>query len=123
MSAESWGDTPITNLVVRGVNLEFAGGGKAEQALQPVRGPGVDARPLPAWGFYARNVERITLEDVRFSLAQDDFRPVILADGVNQLRLDQVRFPRVTGVAHPVVTTHVVQVVVPDSMLRETDAK
>ena len=118
MSAESWGDTPITNLVVRGVNLEFAGGGKAEQAAQPVRGPGVDARSLQAWGFYARNVERVTFEDVRFSLTQDDFRPVLVADRVGQLRLDHFRFPHLPGVAHALMTTNVGQVIAPDSDFR-----
>ena len=48
-----------------------------------------------------------TLEDVRFSLAQDDVRPVILADTVGRLSLDSFRFPRVPGVVNPLVTTNV----------------
>ncbi len=107
ISAESWAETPITNLVLRQVTAEFSGGGKAEQGRQPVRGPGVDARPLPAWGLYARRVENLTLEDVRFSIASDDFRPVVVADTVKRLNLDNVRYPRVEGVADPVVTTNV----------------
>jgi len=69
LSVESWADAPITNVVFRDVNVEFAGGGTAEQARQPVNSPGVDARLLPAWGVYARNVEQLTFEDVRLSLA------------------------------------------------------
>src|SRR5262249_44491743 len=65
-SAESWADAPITNVVLRDVQVEFLGGGKA-WTNNVVRGPGVDARPLPSWGFYARNVQTLTLEDVRFS--------------------------------------------------------
>jgi hypothetical protein len=104
LSAESWADLPITNLVVREVNLEFAGGGKAEQGMQPVKGPGVDARPLPAWGIYARNVERLTLEDVRLSTASDDLRPVIMADHVQHLIQDNLKFTIVPGVKEPIVT-------------------
>ncbi len=107
MSAESWADAPITNLVVRNTSIEFAGGGQAELANQPVRGPGVDSRPLPAWGFYARNVERVTFEDVRFSLAQDDLRPVLRAENVGQLVLDDFKFPRIEGVAEPFALTNV----------------
>jgi len=107
MSVESWGDTPITNLVVRNANIEYTGGGTAEQGRQPVKGPGVDARPLPAWALYARNVEHVTLEDVRFSVEQDDFRPLILADRVRTLDLDNVRFPHLLTATNPLVTTNV----------------
>ena len=74
---------------------------------QTVKGPGVDARPLPSWGLYARNVQTLTLEDVRFSLAADDLRPVLHAERVERLNLDNFRFPRVPGVNEPLVTTNV----------------
>jgi polygalacturonase len=106
-SAESWSDAPITNVVLRNVQVEFAGRGKAWPTNQAVKGPGVDARALPAWGLYARNVQALTLEDVRFSLAADDFRPVIYADGVDRLTLDHFRFPQVPEVAEPLVTLRV----------------
>lgn len=93
ISAESWADAPITNVVLRNAFVEFAGGGKAEQAAQQVRGPGVDARSLPSWGFYARNVQNATLEDVRFSIAADDARPVVVAEKVGRLQLDGLRHP------------------------------
>lgn len=107
VSVESWADAPITNVVIRNVNIEFGGGGKAEQAKQPVKGPGVDARPLPAWGLYARNVEHLALEDVRLSFLHDDFRPVIFAEEVRRLDLDNVRFPELDSVAQPIVTNNV----------------
>jgi hypothetical protein len=116
LSAESWADTPITNLVLRNAHIEFAGGGRAEQAGQPVKGPGVDARPLPAWGFYARHVERVTFEDVRLSLAADDLRPVFAVEKAGRLDLDSVRFTRVAG-----VTSFLMQTNLGALNLRETD--
>jgi hypothetical protein len=107
MSAESWAQAPITNLVLRDVQVEYSGGGTALQAGQTVKGPGVDARPLPCWGLYARHVGTLTLEDVRFSLASDDLRPVVRAEDVERLNLDSFKFTRVPGVTDPIVTTNV----------------
>lgn len=107
ISVESWSDTPMTNVVIRDVQAEFAGGGKASQAAETVKGPGVDARPLPAWGLYARNVKVLTLEDVRFSLTTDDLRPVINADRVEKLTLDGFKFTKVPGVTTSFATTDV----------------
>lgn len=107
ISAESWADAPITNFVLRNATIEFKGGGKAAQAAQPVKGPGVDARALPAWGLYARNVERVTLEDARFSWAEDDQRPVVAAENVARMDLDNLRFPKTDGTGQPFATTNV----------------
>ena len=100
------GDTPITNVVLRGVRVEFAGGGTAWTTNQTVRGPGVDARPLPAWGLYGRNVQTLTLEDVRFSLAADDTRPVIYAERVERLNLDGFSYTQVPGVTEGLMATN-----------------
>jgi hypothetical protein len=109
LSVESWSDLPITNVVVRNASIEVPGGGKAEQVAQPVKGPGVDARALPAWGLYARNVDQLTLEDVRFSLATEDFRPVLFVENARRLVLDAFKFPQITGVPQPLITTNVVK--------------
>jgi hypothetical protein len=107
LSVESWADSPITNVVLRDLQIEYSGGGTALQGMQPVKGPGVDARRLPAWGLYARHVEDLKLEDVRFSLASDDFRPVVIAEGVERLSLDNFNYPKMAGVEQPIVTTNV----------------
>ncbi len=93
LSVESWSDLPITNVVFRNANIEFDGGGKAEQARQVVKGPGVDARPLPAWGLYARNVENLVLQDVRFNLARPDSRPAVVTENVANLQTENFYYP------------------------------
>jgi hypothetical protein len=107
LSVESWADEPITNVVLRNAQIEFTGGGKAWATNQTVRGPGVDARPLPAWGLYARHVERLILEDIRLSLATEDTRPAVHAERVGQLALDHFKFSRVAGVTNPIVADSV----------------
>jgi hypothetical protein len=93
MSVEGWAKEPIGRVTLRDVDAEFVGGGTAEQAAIDVRSPPVDARPLPAWGLYARNVKRLDLERVRLGVDQDDARPVIIAEGVETLAVDELRVP------------------------------
>ena len=110
ISVESWADEPITNVVLRNIQVEYTGGGKPWPASQRLKGPAVDARPLPSWGIYARNVQSLTLEDVRFSLAAGDLRPVVLADAIHRLNFDHLHFTQVSGVSQPIVTTNVTKV-------------
>ena len=107
ISVESWADEPITNFVLRNAQVEFSGGGTSSQAQLPVKGPGVDARQLPAWGIYARNVEHLTIEDVRLTVTRDDFRPVLNANQVKQINLDGFKFTHVKEVTEPIVRTNV----------------
>jgi hypothetical protein len=109
-SVESWAETPFKDVVFRDVDIEFEGGGAADAVPSEVKSPGVDARPLPAWGFYVRNVERLTLEDVRLTCKKPDQRPVMICEDVNDLTLDTVRFPRYEGVANPLMLKDVKRV-------------
>ena len=110
LSVESWSDVPITNVVVRNASIEFTGGGQAELATKPVNRPGVDIRPLPGWGIYARNVEKLTLQDVRLDLAKPDLRPVLAAERVSHLDLDDFRYTHVPEVTEPLLLTNVAEI-------------
>lgn len=109
-SVESWAETPFESVTFRDVDIEFEGGGTPETAPREVKAPGVDARPLPAWGFYARNVENLTLQDVRLTCTKPDGRPVMICEDVNDLTLDDFRFPRYDGVSEPVLLRNVERV-------------
>lgn len=109
-SVESWAETAFKSVVFRDVDIEFEGGGAADQVPSEVKSPGVDARPLPAWGIYARNVEHLTFEDVRLTCRKPDQRPVMICEDVNDLTLDAVRFPRYEGVANPLMLERVERV-------------
>jgi len=107
ISVESWADQPIAAFVLRNVHVEYTGGGKAWPEGEAVKSPGADSRPLPAWGFYARRVEALTLEDVRLSLAAEDLRPAVMVEQIKSLTLDNVRHTRVDAVRTPIVTKDV----------------
>jgi hypothetical protein len=108
-SVESWSKTPFEHVSFRDVTIEYDGGGTIDQAKQPVKSPGVDARPLPAWGFYFRNVKYAALEDVRLRLAKEDHRPVLIADTLEKLLLDGFEYDSSVKGVEPFVLTHVSQ--------------
>jgi hypothetical protein len=116
LSAESWAESPITNVILRDVTIEYTGGGKAASPLPTVRAPGVDVRPLPAWGLYARNVQKLELDQVRLRWEQPDNRPAMLLERVEEAWLDKVSLRVAEGGAAPLVTTNVTKV-----YLRQTD--
>jgi hypothetical protein len=92
LSIESWAETAVETMILRDLNLEFAGGGQAPAASQ-VHQPHVDARELPVWGIYAHKVKSLELTGVRLSVVQPDARPALRLDDVDQVSLDAVRTP------------------------------
>jgi hypothetical protein len=90
---ESWAETRFTNVVFRDVTIEYKGGGTIEDARMSVKSPGTDARPLPAWGFHARNVQNLQFDNVRLRFEKEDLRPVLICTGVDQLTLEDFKFP------------------------------
>ena len=92
VSVEGWAAEPIGRVSLRDVDVEFTGGGTEKDAAIEVKSPGVDARPLPAWGLYARNVKQLDVQNVRLRVEQDDARPVMIAERVGTLVVDDVRF-------------------------------
>jgi len=116
-SVESWAETPFTNVIFRDVTIEYKGGGTQEQASMTVKSPGVDARPLPAWGFYARNVRNLQFDNVRLRCEKEDLRPVLICNAVERLTLDSFKFQRPPGAPDPLVLNDVANVLLCDADL------
>jgi hypothetical protein len=102
-SVESWAETGFTNVVFRDVTIEYKGGGTLEEAWHAVKSPGVDARLLPAWGFYSRNVQNLQFDNVRLRFEKEDLRPVLICTGVELLMLEDFKFPLLPDVPEAMV--------------------
>jgi len=102
-SVESWAKMPFKNVVFRDVTIAYKGGGTREQAQKKVKSPGVDARPLAAWGFYARNVQNLQLDNVRLRCEKEDLRPVLICNGVDRLTLEDFSYPQPAHAGEPLV--------------------
>ncbi len=100
VSVESWTDAPIGRVTFRGCDFEF--GPSPKETVEAPSMPGVDARALPAWGFYARNVREVRLEDVRFGCAEGEKRTGLSFERVGRLLLEGVKVGCGAGGAEPV---------------------
>ena len=48
-------------------------------------------KELPAWGFYIRHADGVEFKNVTLKVLEEDYRPAIVADDVNGLKLDGVK--------------------------------
>ena len=68
------------------IHLTFGGGGTSEDAarreLPEIAGEYFMLGPMPAYGFYARNSQALTLNNLRFETATADLRPAVILDHV-----------------------------------------
>ncbi|MHB8861050.1 MAG: glycoside hydrolase family 28 protein [Pirellulaceae bacterium] len=94
VSIESWTDTPVGRVTFRDLHVQYRGGGKAPAPSEQTGSPAVDARALSAWGLYAQNVEHLSFQNARWSLARGDQRPAMTFRQIKQLTLEQVSFPK-----------------------------
>jgi len=85
---------PIRNITLSNIKITSVGGGALEDATRaipehPTRYPECTMfDTLPAYGFYCRHVEGLTFRDVDLSFEQDDHRPALVCDDVQNLRVD-----------------------------------
>jgi len=52
---------------------------------------------LPAWGFYLRHADGVVFRNVRLTLKDRDFRPALVCDDVEHLKLNDVNIEPASG--------------------------
>jgi polygalacturonase len=88
---------PIENVTLSNVSITFAGGGTKDQASAtvPEKPEGYPECTmfgvLPAYGFYCRHVDGLTLSNVDVRWATPDLRPALICDDVKDLQVDALR--------------------------------
>jgi hypothetical protein len=85
------GDSTMENISFDNIHLTFGGGGTAEDGarrdLPQVAGEYFALGPMPAYGFYARNVRGLTLQNIRLQVAAPDLRPAFILDHVQDVAI------------------------------------
>jgi hypothetical protein len=98
ITLNAMGEYYIENISFTDVHVNIAGGGTAEQAAKVVPNEaaeyfGVWNHPPggpPAYGMYARNVNGLTLQNVRFEYDEPDARPAIIFDNVQDASINNL---------------------------------
>jgi len=94
----------IENVVMENIEIVYPGGGNPRYAYRgttPEDLDGIDEmisyypefsqwKELPAWGFYMRHAKGITLRNFTFHAQKPDYRPAIVCDDVEALKLENV---------------------------------
>jgi Glycosyl hydrolases family 28 len=85
------GGATLENISFENIHLTFGGGGTAEDGarrdLPETAGEYFALGPMPAYGFYARNVRGITLDNIRFEVSTPDLRPAVILDNVEDVAI------------------------------------
>lgn len=89
-SVESWKGGTFQHILLRDISIEYTGhNDPALCTIQP-RQPHVDARILPCWGWFFRNVKKLTCKNVRLTYTGTEIRPALLLDNVTTANFHQV---------------------------------
>jgi polygalacturonase len=80
------GDAVLEDISFSDVRITYEGGGTAEEAARAVpevAGEYFEIGTPPAYGLYARNVQGLNLQNVKFDLEKADVRPAVVLDHVS----------------------------------------
>jgi len=85
---------PVKRVSLDNINITMKGGEQAVRGLDVPENPAgypqatVFGPTLPAYGFYCRHAESLTLRNVRVGLEAPDVRPALIGDDIRGLDLD-----------------------------------
>lgn len=104
----------LENIMLENIAIQYPGRGNAGMAYMPLSR--LDDVPeniadypeysmfgeLPAWGCYVRHADKVYFKNIVFSIAAADYRPAIVMDDVQHIRLENIS---ILGDAksHPVI--------------------
>lgn len=99
----------IENVTLSRIRIRFAGGGTMDQVHREVP-ERPDCYPectmfgeLPAYGFYARHVRGLTLDDIDVRWEEADVRPALVCDDVRDLNVNRLRADGASGGASTIM--------------------
>jgi polygalacturonase len=88
------GGATMENVSLSDIHLTFGGGGTAEDGarrdLPEFAGEYFMLGPIPAYGFYARGVRGLTLDNIRLQTVTDDLRPAMIFDHVTDAAVSNI---------------------------------
>lgn len=90
-------DEPVRNIVLSNIKLQFRGGGRAELAKKEYREQGTNypepkfAKETPSFGLFARHVDGLEVDNVKFTTIKPDYRPAIMLEDVKNEHICNIK--------------------------------
>jgi len=97
-SVESWSGGIYNNVVFRDIYTEFKGFSDPGVLNIKMEKASIEPRLMPYWGFYAKNIQNITLENIDFKYTATEIRPAIGFENVGLINLKNVKTMNVPDV-------------------------
>lgn len=93
---------PVENVTLENIEISYPGRGNNGLANMPISR--LDDVPektaaypefsmfgeLPAWGFYVRHMDGLTMKNIKLNIAEPDYRPAMIFDDVRHLNIQSV---------------------------------
>ena len=92
-SVESWKGGMFDEVTFRDISIEYVGNPNASSLDASLGQPEHDARNLPCWGWFVRNVHTITFENIDIYYTETDSRPAFYFGNVETVRFNEVNYP------------------------------
>lgn len=91
-SIESWKGGIYNDVVFRDIAIDYVGSSDESLKNIVIARPPADSRPLPCWGWYARNVCNLTFENVELTYNGEEVRPAFWFDNVGNVVMKNVNY-------------------------------
>lgn len=91
ISFESWKGGVFRHVVLKDISVNYRGNADPKLNNIILGLPPADARILPCWGLYLKNVTSIVLNNIQLNYTGSDSRPAFLFNNVGKAELDNVR--------------------------------
>ncbi len=101
-SVESWNGGSFETVSFRDVSIEYDGHEDANLRNIQISKPHVDARMLPCWAWFVKNVKSLAFENVKLFYTGLETRPAFIFENVGTVKLKNVKCRQVKGV-EPIV--------------------
>ena len=91
--------TPLENISLKNITVQYAGGGRAEHASREYREQGTNypepkfAGFTPSYGVFARHVRGLKLTNINFSVERPDERPMLRFEDTEGVEIKNVNGP------------------------------
>ncbi|RYZ94821.1 MAG: glycoside hydrolase, partial [Sphingobacteriaceae bacterium] len=98
-SVEAWPEgSSYSDATFKDISIDYDIADEGILKTTVLERPLTEARPLPYWGWYVRNVNMLNFTNIKLTYAGNELRPLMAFDNVDKVLLDNVKYKAVENV-------------------------